>query len=263
MEILGYIAALFAGLSLGLIGGGGSILMVPILVYLFKLPPVTATSYSLFIVGIASLTGAVSNYQKGNVALRTAILFGVTSITAVFLTRKILLPAIPDIIFKNDAVAITKSMAMMVFFAILMLGASVSMIAGRKKQAGGSDKKKWGPLVLMGAAIGFVTGFSGAGGGFLLIPALIYLVGLDVKTAIGTSLTIIAMNSLLGFTGDIGNIDIRWSFLLSISGLAIAGIIIGGIISKFFDGSQLKKMFGWFVLAMGAFILIQQLFLPG
>lgn len=261
MEILGYIAALFAGLSLGVIGGGGSILMVPILVYLFKVPTVMATSYSLFIVGLASLAGALNNYKKGFVELRIAILFGITSISTVFITRKYLLPSIPDLIYSNEHITITKSLAMMVFFALLMLGASISMIAGRKEPDSSNKSKSWLPLVLMGAVIGLITGFSGAGGGFLIIPALIYMVGMKIKPAIGTSLTIIAMNSLLGFTGDIGSLNIRWEFLLTLSAVAIAGIIVGGFISKYFNGKQLKKMFGWFILAMGSFILVQQLFL--
>ncbi|MCB0700036.1 MAG: sulfite exporter TauE/SafE family protein [Chitinophagales bacterium] len=259
MEIIGYIASILIGLSLGLIGGGGSILTVPLLVYLFGTSPTTATSYSLFIVGASSLIGAWRNHANGNVNLKTALLFGVTSITTVLLTRRFIIPAIPENLFAIDGWTVTKSMFTMVLFALLMLMASVSMIKGRKEQKEAPGSTKMLPLILYGIGIGLVTGFLGAGGGFLLIPALVFFVGLDMKTAIGTSLAIIAMNSLIGFVGDIGIVEIDWLFLLSITAIAVAGIFVGIALGKKIDGAKLRKGFGWFVLAMGILILIKEL----
>lgn len=260
MEILGYIASILIGLSLGLIGGGGSILTVPLLVYLFKIEPTMATSYSLFIVGSTSLVGAWRNYMKGNVSLKTTLLFGVTSVTTVFLTRKFIIPAIPERIMTIGSIVISRDLLTMVLFALLMLMASLKMIKGRKEDAVETKKSSSiFSLVLYGIGIGLVTGFLGAGGGFLIIPALIFFVGLDMKMAIGTSLAIIALNSLIGFTGDIGTLPIDWVFLLTVSAISVAGIFIGIQLGKKIPGAKLKKGFGWFVLIMGIYILIREI----
>lgn len=264
MEIFGYLAAVLIGLSLGLIGGGGSILTVPVLVYLFGLDAVLATSYSLFIVGSTSLIGAYRNYRKGLVNIKTALLFGLSSITTVFITRKLIVPAIPDVIATVKGFAITRSLLTMVLFAILMLLASTSMIRSGTSLSVAADKEVSGPkifvLLMYGIGIGLVTGLLGAGGGFLLIPALVLLLGMPMKEAIGTSLLIIALNSLIGFMGDIGHVAIQWSLLLSVSAIAIAGILVGGWLSKAIPGYKLKKGFGWFVLVMGVYILIKEVF---
>ncbi|MEZ5018498.1 MAG: sulfite exporter TauE/SafE family protein [Flavipsychrobacter sp.] len=259
MEIIGYIASVFIGLSLGLIGGGGSILTVPLLAYLFGIEPTTATSYSLFIVGSASLIGAWRNYNKGYVDIKTSLLFGVTSVTTVFLTRKFIIPIIPEHIASIGSFDINRSLLTMVLFAILMLLASIKMIKGGKTVEHFDNKTSIGMLVLYGIGIGLVTGFLGAGGGFLIIPALIFFVGLNMKTAIGTSLSIIALNSLIGFTGDIGNIAIDWVFLLTITAISIIGIFIGIQMGKKIEGAKLKKGFGWFVLIMGVYIIIKEI----
>ncbi len=261
MEVAGYIASIFIGLSLGLIGGGGSILTVPVLVYLFRTDATLATSYSLFIVGSTSLVGAWRNYMNGKVHIKTALLFGVVSILTVFFTRKFIIPIIPEHITQLGSFEVTKSLLTMVLFAILMLIASMKMIKGRKAVDEESHHTSSAALILYGIGIGLVTGFLGAGGGFLIIPALIFFVGLDMKTAVGTSLTIIAMNSLIGFTGDIGNLPIEWNFLLTIAAIAIVGIFIGIQLGKKIDGSKLKKGFGWFVLIMGVYILIKEVFM--
>lgn len=259
MEFFGYIASVLIGLSLGLIGGGGSILTVPLLTYIFGIEPVTATSYSLFIVGSTSLVGAWRNYNKGYVNLKTTVLFGITSVSTVFLTRKFIIPAIPEHIATLGSFEVSRSLLTMVLFAILMLMASIKMIKGRKETTPQAAKASVSMLVLYGIGIGLVTGFLGAGGGFLIIPALVFFVRLDMKTAIGTSLSIIALNSLIGFTGDIGNIAINWQFLLTITAISIAGIFIGIQLSKKIAGAQLKKGFGWFVLIMGVYILIKEI----
>ncbi len=263
MEILGYIAAALIGISLGLVGGGGSILTVPVLVYIFHIQPKLATSYSLFIVGSTSLAGAVNNYIRGWVDLRTALLFGASSISTVFLTRKFIIPAVPERIVTLGSFTVTASLLTMVLFAVLMLMAAWSMI--RKKGATITEKHKLTgiraitTLLCYGICVGLVTGLLGAGGGFLIIPTLVLMVGLPMKKAIGTSLMIIAMNSLLGFTGDLGQVDMDWKLLLTLTAIAIAGIFAGSTIGKKIPGEKLRKGFGWFVLVMGVYILVREL----
>lgn len=265
MEIIGYLASILIGISLGLIGGGGSILTVPVLVYLFHVEPILATAYSLFIVGSSSLVGAWPKYKQGFVNLKTAIIFGIPSIVAVFATRKFLVPAIPSALGTIAGFEITKSLMMMLLFAILMVAASFSMIRSKyspvdeKEEA---QKFNYPMILIEGALVGMLTGLVGAGGGFLIIPALVMLSKLPMKQAVGTSLLIIAAKSLIGFTGDLGKSTIDWTLLLSVTLLAIIGIFIGDKLSKHIDGNKLKTGFGWFVLIMGLYIIAQQLFFP-
>ncbi len=258
MEIIGYIASLFIGVSLGLIGGGGSILTVPVLVYLFGISPTLAISYSLFIVGFTSLVGAYNNYKKGLVDFKTVFLFGSSSITTVFIARKFIIPFLPNVFFTIGSFQVTHALFVMVVFAILMVAASVSMIRNRKVVATSETKSKPWILVFYGVLIGLVTGFLGAGGGFLLIPALVILMRLPMKVAIGTSLLIISLNSLIGFLGDIGRHPIDWMFIAIISAIAIAGIFVGGYFNQKVDSEKLKKGFGWFVLIMGIYIIVKE-----
>jgi uncharacterized protein len=264
MEILGYFLAALVGISLGLIGSGGSILMVPILVYVFAINPVLATSYSLFVVGSTSFIGAVNNYRKGLVSIKTALLFGLTSVTTVFITRKFIMPQIPDVVVSIGGFQVMHDLATMVLFAILMLMASYAMIKGGSKNANAdtnTSSADTAKLLFFGILVGLTTGFLGAGGGFLIIPALVLILKTPMKKAVGTSLLIIALNSLIGFTGDLNHININWKFLISISLIAIAGIFIGGALAKKIEGDKLKKGFGWFVLVMGVYIIIKELFL--
>lgn len=267
MEIIGYIGAIVMGLTLGLIGGGGSILTVPILVYLFSVDAVLATAYSLFIVGFTSLIGSFSHMKLGNVHWRTAIVFGVPSIISVFLTRLYLVPAIPNPIIQMGSFEVSKSMGLLLLFAVIMLLASYSMIKKpKKKDVKENDSSAVAfnyPLILLeGAVVGMVTGLVGAGGGFLIIPALVLLAKLPMKQAVGTSLIIIAAKSLIGFMGDLnGSEVIDWSFLGLFSGLAVVGIIVGSLLSKKIPGEKLKPAFGWFVLVMGVYIIAKETFL--
>ena len=261
MEIAGYIASLFIGVSLGLIGGGGSILTVPVLVYLFGISPTLGISYSLFVVGFTSLIGAFNNYRKGLVNFKTALLFGASSITTVFITRKFIIPRVPDVFFNIGSFQVTHALFVMVVFAMLMLAASISMIKNNKPSNNGTLTKKPLLLVVYGIVIGLVTGFLGAGGGFLLIPALVILMKLPMKEAIGTSLLIISLNSLIGFVGDIGRHPIDWKFLSIITTIAIAGVFAGGFFNQKVNPDKLKKGFGWFVLIMGIYILTRELFM--
>ena len=250
------------GVSLGLIGGGGSILTVPVLVYLFHVNPMLATSYSLFTVGADSLIGAWKNYRSGFLHMPIALLFGSTSVITVLLTRRLLMPHIPAQLGLRKYVTISRETVIMVLFAMLMVLAAFSMIRTKgNEEAMPARKPAYILLMVYGMIIGFVTGILGAGGGFLLIPALIFFVQLPVREAIGTSLLIIAMNSLIGFMGDIGVYAIDWQLLGSVSALAITGILIGTRLGRNINGGKLKKGFGWFVLAMGIYIMLKNSFI--
>lgn len=260
MEMMGYIAALFIGISLGLIGGGGSILTVPVLVYLFGISPLVATSYSLFVVGSTSLVGALDYFNKKLIDFRTGILFGISSIITVFVTRKLIIPVIPEH-FKVVGYWVSFSVLTMVLFAVLMLMASFSMIRSKEVNAQKNIKNSnTGFLLIYGVGIGLITGFFGAGGGFLLIPALVLLLQLPMKKAIGTSLLIISFNSLVGFAGDAGHFQIDWTLLLTVTAIAMAGVIAGSFLGKKIQSDNLRKGFGWFVLLMGIYILLRELF---
>jgi len=264
MEIIGYMASIVMGLTLGLIGGGGSILTVPILVYLFDVDPVLSTAYSLFMVGLTSAVGSFSHFRKENVHLKTALIFGVPSIAAVYSVRKFIMPVIPDPVFTLGSADISKSLAVLVLFAVLMLLASITMIRKPKQQNEQSKVISYNyPLIFIeGILVGGITGLVGAGGGFLIIPALVLLAGLPMKQAVGTSLVIIALKSLIGFLGDLGGeLVIDYQFMLIFSLFAMVGILIGSYLTRFVSDEKLKPAFGWFVLVMGVFILFKELYL--
>ncbi len=259
---LGYFASVLMGLSLGLIGGGGSILTVPILVYLFGLSPSTATGYSLFIVGLTALVGSVSYIRQGSIDFKTGLTFAIPSFIGVFASRAYLLPNLPESILTFGSFTLTKDLLIMLVFAALMLAASTTMIRKKKPKAAIqiSDSARLSLIAAEGLIIGGITGFVGAGGGFLIIPALVILAGLSMHKAVGTSLMIIAIKSLFGFLGDFKSAQvIDWTLLFSLSLIAVVGIIIGSILSKKIPEAKLKAAFGWFVLIMGSIILLEQL----
>lgn len=265
MEIIGYIASIAIGIALGLIGGGGSILTVPVLVYLFGIDATIATGYSLFIVGFTSAVGSVQYFRKGLVNTKTAIVFGIPSIIAVFMTRAYIVPAIPKSVATFGNFDLSKSIFLLMVFAVLMIAASYSMLKkdGPKKEGADEGEQKFNyPLILIeGAVVGVLTGLVGAGGGFLIIPALVMLSKLPMKEAIGTSLVIIAAKSLIGFLGEGDLATVNWIFLSSVTAFAVGGIFIGTLLSKRIDGAKLKPAFGWFVLVMGLYIILKELFL--
>ena len=263
MIAAGYIASLLIGLSLGLIGGGGSILTVPVLVYLFGVDPVLATAYSLFIVGATSLVGAFPKYKNGEINIKTAVIFGIPSIISVYATRAFIVPAIPTEVFTIGTFVVTKAILMMMIFAVLMVFASVSMIKGNNnnQEENGEQVFNYPMILLEGTIVGVLTGLVGAGGGFLIIPALVIFSKLPMKQAIGTSLLIIAAKSLIGFTGDLGKQIMDWQLLISVTILAIIGIFMGNLLGKKISANSLKKGFGWFVLVMGIYIIVKELFL--
>jgi hypothetical protein len=262
MEILGYLASVLIGVSLGLIGGGGSILTVPVLVYLFKVEPVQATALSLFIVGLTSAIGSASYFKQKLVNIPTVIMFGIPSIIAVYLTRAWIVPSIPKVIFQMGDFVLSKNLLLMLLFAVLMVMASYSMIKPQKNTAqspkSASASMKYLIPILEGSIVGILTGLVGAGGGFLIIPALVIVSKLDMKTAVGTSLVIIALKSLIGFLGENLN-DLPWNLLLAVSFFSIIGILIGSFLSQKIDGNKLKPAFGYFVLMMGIFIILKEL----
>ncbi|MBK7383244.1 MAG: sulfite exporter TauE/SafE family protein [Flavobacteriales bacterium] len=259
MEILGYIGAVLMGVTLGLMGGGGSILTVPILVYLFRLDMYTATMYSLFIVGLVSAVGGVRSLRNKVVDPYALVWFGVPSVISVLATRAWLLPGLPDPIIHVGGLIIGKSLALLLLFAVLMLVASLSMIR-RTDPSAASKERRPALLASMGLGVGLVTGLLGAGGGFLIIPALVLFARLEIHRAIGTSLILIATNALIGFVGDLWNgptMDVR--FLAVFSGLAIVGVLLGGRWSERIPNEKLKPAFGWFVLVMGIYIIGREL----
>lgn len=265
MEILGYVLAIIVGISLGLIGSGGSILTVPILVYVMGVNPVLATAYSLFIVGSTALVGGVQSAMQKKVDFKTVLIFGIPSIAAVYATRMWLVPLIPNEIFSIGSLVITKSIALMLLFAVVMILASVSMIRpGKNKELDENTPRVYNyPMILLeGTVVGILTGLVGAGGGFLIIPALVLLARMPMKLAVGTSLFIIAAKSLIGFIGDLqGSEIIDWKLLGIFTSFSVTGIFIGILLSKKITGQKLKKGFGWFVLIMGIYIIVNELFM--
>ena len=262
MEILGYLFSVLIGISIGLIGAGGSILAVPIMVYLFSVNPQLATSYSLFIVGVTAFFGAIRHYQMGNLQFRLALSFALPSVASLLVVRKYILPIIPDQIFSSGDFSLTKSMLLMLVFAVLMIMASLSMIKRSGIKSVDSSKQNLTKLMFIGLGVGMVTGLLGAGGGFLIIPALVLFSALPMKQAIGTSLLIIFINSLIGFSGDIINhVRLDYFLLFSVTLIAIAGMLIGVQLSKKISGEKLKPGFGWFVMIMGLYIIAKELLL--
>lgn len=262
-HIIGYILAVFVGITLGLIGSGGSILSVPILVYVMSVEPILATAYSLFVVGTTALFGGVQKAKQQLVDFKKVVLFGVPTILAVFLTRKFIVPNIPEVVYSTNSFTLHKSILIMVVFAIVMIFASIRMIKPlREKIVNDNAKINYIRIFTQGLFIGLVAGFVGAGGGFLIIPALLFLAKTPMKMAVGTSLFIVSVQSLIGFIGDIRpeqNLD--WNLILTFTVCSIIGVFIGSYLSKKIEGEKLKTGFGWFVLAMGVYIIIKELVL--
>lgn len=251
IQILVWLSALCIGLSLGIIGGGGSTLTVPVMTYLVGLDPKTATAYSLFVVGISALFGAFKKHLSGDVNIQTGLLFAIPSMFAVYLTRLYLVPLLSPLFI-------------MLFFAFIMLLAAFSMIRGRK-QDDFKDEEQNKPnyvfTVFLSLLIGLIAGTVGAGGGFLIIPSLVFFLKMPMKRAIGTSLFIISIQSLFGFFGDVQNDStaIDWDLLLPFSAVAVLGILLGSYLVKYISSKNLKSGFGYFILLMAIFILSKEL----
>ncbi len=265
-EVVAYGLALFVGIILGLVGAGGSILTLPILVKVAGIEPKFATTYSLFIVGITAMIGAFTYYRKGMLHLKTATVFIVPSLFAVFMMRRFIMPEVPDELIELDSIILTKNFMIFIIFGIVMLNASFSMIRGAKQGVDNQDIKNldfnYKAIFYQGLVVGVLTGLVGAGGGFLIVPSLVRYAKLPIRLTIGTSLLIITINSLSGFAVDAVNVDftIDWAFLFIFSAIAAVGIFIGMYVSQFIKAPLLKKMFGYFVLLMAIYILWREIF---
>tara|TARA_B110000008_G_scaffold90976_1_gene93220 strand:- start:78 stop:881 length:804 start_codon:yes stop_codon:yes gene_type:complete len=261
--ILGYLGALFVGITLGLIGSGGSILSLPIFVYLFGLNPVIASAYSLFTVGLTSLVGSIKNIKLKLIDINTVVYFSFSAAISVYVTRKYLIELIPDEIVTIGSLLITKEKFLMLFFSILIYFAGIAMIKKRMNKSKSQRRKSKydkGLILLEGTLVGFVTGLVGAGGGFIIIPVLVLFSKLNMKNAIATSLVIISVKSLIGFIGDIENHLIDWVFLLKFSFISIIGIYLGQAIGLKIDGSKLKKGFGYFIIIVASCVIILEIY---
>ena len=259
-ELIGFFGAFIVGLILGLIGSGGSILSVPTLVYLFGINPVTATAYSLFIVGTTSLIGSIKNLKNNLINYSTTLLFSFSAVITVYITRKYLIQLIPETIINSDFIFISKNQLIMLLFSILMLVAGFLMIKKTPKTIVGLKQTKTiAPnkflIFTEGSLMGFLTGLVGAGGGFIIIPILVILSNLRMKAAIATSLAIISLKSLIGFIGDIQNLKIDWIFLLSFTLISVIGIFVGQLFSNKVPENNLKTVFGLFVIVIGLSVL--------
>jgi hypothetical protein len=257
LEILGYFGAFFVGLVLGLLGGGGSILALPVMVYLFHIKAELATAYSLFIIGSASLIGTFQNVRNRLVEPRTAVLFSIPAVAAVMLARKVLLPGLPAQIHIGNHLVFEKNIFIMILFAVLMILAAIPLIRGVKEHPG-AKRPRPGILMFFGALVGLISGMVGAGGGFLIIPALSIFMKIPIKTAIATSIMIISINSLAGFAAEMFRDDINWTFLLLFTLIAAGGLLTGLFLSKKIHPDRLRRGFGFFVLAIGLFILVKE-----
>lgn len=259
MLLIAYLLALLVGIILGLLGGGGSILIVPILVYIMDISPVSATAYSLFIVGVSSLVGALRFVLKGDINFKIGLFFAAPSVLGVFICRKWIVPSLPELINFLDLFLINKDTFILVFFGIIMLLAALSILFSWKIAIKSKNENNYFMIAIDGLVVGLVTGFVGAGGGFLIIPALLLMTTIDIKKAVGTSLLIIALKSLIGFLPEINN-SLDWSLLLVFTSCSILGILFGTYFSNFIKGSSLKKSFGIFVMIMALFIILKEIF---
>lgn len=258
-SIIGLILAACIGLSLGLIGGGGSILAVPILIYVMGVDSKAAIAMSLVIVGATSIIGAIPHWKQGNVNFKTAIIFTPPAMLGAYLGARITaLPFITDTF-------------QLISFGIIMVMASVLMIrkGGKNKDVKSNeleqvkktahkDIPQWLAILVEGFGVGILTGFVGVGGGFLIIPALVLLGGIPMKEAIGTSLLIIAAKSATGFLGYVSQVAVDWNLIVSFTIAASAGTLLGAYLTKHIDAKQLQKSFGYFVLVVAILVLVKR-----
>ena len=260
LESIGFFGAFLTGIVIGLFGGGGSILAVPIFVYLFKLNPVIATSYSMFVVGSSAAIGTLINIKKKLIEYKTAVVFTLPALVSVFLTRRFLIPNIPDTLLSFESFDITKEMGLMLFFSSIIILSSILMIRNSLGVATKTTtKKNYGLLIFIGLGVGVLTGLLGAGGGFIIVPALVMFARLTIKQAVATSLIIITFNSIIGFSSDVFLLKIEWNFLTLFTALSVAGIFIGTYISSFVRESTLKINFARFMIVMAAVIIFKEL----
>jgi uncharacterized protein len=257
MQVAGYFLSVFIGFSLGMIGGGGSILTIPVLVFFFNIDPVLATTYSLFIVGFTAIAGSVNHYRMHNIDYKTVFLFGIPSVIVLFIMRRWLLALIPLTIFHFGSLVLSKSLFIMIIFSVIMLIAGWSMIR-KNSYAPSKEKQSFTRLIIQGCITGAITGFIGIGGGFIIVPSLVLFAGLPMKKAIGTSLTIITVNCLVGILGNPEvAASLNYFFLSVFAAFAIIGILAGTWLIRFIPDKKLKPVFGWIILAMSVVVFIR------
>lgn len=254
---------MLTGLVLGLLGGGGAMFSIPVLVYLFHLPPSVATGYSLFLVGVTAMSGAVQNTRKHLVDFKSALYYGIPSVITVYVIRRFVIHSLPDVLWQTTGFTLHKDDGILLLLTVVMILVGFKMISEKPKVQTGEEpehKMNYPLLILVAVLIGAFVGVAGAGGGFLMTPALIYFANLPMKKAIGTSLVLVSVNSFLGFAGDLGaNPHMDWIFLLKFSGFSVAGVFIGSYLSHGIDSLKLKNAFGWFMVAMGIYIGVKEI----
>lgn len=263
MQLIGYLGVIVSGVLLGLLGGGGAIIIVPIMVYAFGIPAVTATGYTFFVIAITSLVGFYRYRRQGLANVPAAVLFGLPSVVTVFVSRRLIVPALPDEFFHAGDFHFTKDMGIMMLFALLMSATAYNILFARRPVAAmqAAEYKKYGRLIMRGLLVGLLIGFVGGGGGFLIVSGLVLLLGMPVKPAVGTSMLIISLNSWVGFIGHITFAQsFDWLFVSLFTLLAMAGIVLGNLLSRAISESKLKTVFGWFLIAMAAWILAQEVY---
>ena len=239
--------AVFVGVALGLLGGGGSILTFPLLAYVAGMDAKQAIATSLFVVGVTSAVGAVSHARAGRVQWRTGLIFGAAGMAGAYLGG-VLARFIPGTV-------------LLIGFALMMIATAIAMLRGRKSVVASDDGQRMpvGKILAEGLAVGLVTGLVGAGGGFLVVPALALLGGLPMPIAVGTSLIVIAMKSFAGLGGYLSSVHIDWTVALMVTAAAVVGALLGARLTAMVNPDALRKSFGWFVLAMSSVILAQEI----
>ncbi len=263
MHILGYLGAVLTGLVLGLLGGGGALLSIPVLVYLFNIPADIATGYSLFLVGVTASSGAVQNIYKKLVDRDAVFYYGVPSMITVYTVRRFVMPALPDVFFTVGSFTLDKNHFILTILSLVMFGAGYKMITGGEptEHTDGQNKTlDHIKLPLYAIAVGAFLGLVGAGGGFLMIPALVYFAHLPMRRAVATSLVLVAANSFIGFIGDIhSNPHTDWKFLLTFSAFSITGVLAGSYLERHISAKRMKSYFGWFVISVAVFMIVKEM----
>ncbi len=259
MEVLGYVAIICIGFLLGSVGAGGSMLAIPVLVYVFSIDVETASAYSLFLVGISSISGALLKHSEQLVSIRTVLRFGIPSLAGAFVSRNWIILYIPDVLWDGNGVFLSKEDLLLALFALLAFASAVTMLLKKEQNTHRIYTPKWFLLMVTGTLTGLTAGLVGAGGGFLIVPALILFAALPFSRAAGTSLVIIASNSLFGFCGDMLNRSIDWPFLLGLTVLATIGLLLGYWLHRDVQKLFSQRRFAWFVMLMGVSILAVQM----
>ena len=260
-HIVGYAGAVLTGLILGLMGGGGALLSIPVLHYLFLIPADVATGYSLFLIGVTATSGAIQNIREKLVDYNALAYYGIPSAVTVYCVRRFLIPNLPDTIIHIYGYTLDKNHTILGLLCIVMFTLAYKMILVEPEieQEHEVKESEIGKLIMYSVLIGLFIGVVGAGGGFLMTPALIYIAHLSIKKAIGTSLLLVAGNSLIGFMGDIhSNQTMDWKFLFIFSSFSIVGVFVGIYLQQFIQAKKLKKMFGWFVLFIAVLMVLKE-----